>query len=96
MKNTKTFLLVLLFAAALFLAFGVAHAQTSGFSLDWWTVDGGGGTSTGGAYALSSSTGQPDAGVLSGDGYQLSGGFWAGGPESIPGSNKLFLPLVIR
>jgi hypothetical protein len=35
------------------------HAQS--YSIDWSTIDGGGGTSTGGVYSLSGSIGQPDA-----------------------------------
>lgn len=49
-------------------------AQT--YSLDWSTVDGGGGTSTGGVYAVSGTIGQPDAGSMSGGSYTLQGGFW--------------------
>lgn len=53
-----------------------AHAQ---FSINWWTVDGGGGTSTGGTYTLSGTIGQPDAGtVMTGGSYSLTGGFWVG------------------
>ena len=39
-------------------------AQT--YALDWSTIDGGGGTSTGGVYAVSGTIGQPDAGRMSG------------------------------
>lgn len=43
------------------------------------TIDGGGTTtSTGGDFELSGTIGQPDAGVLSGDGFEVSGGFWFG------------------
>jgi hypothetical protein len=52
----------------------VAEGQT--FSLDWWTVDGGGGTSTGDVYTVSGTIGQPDAGAMSGGGYSLTGGYW--------------------
>ena len=48
------------------------------FSIPWWTVDGGGGTSQGGSYVLSGTTGQPDAGELSGGAYTLNSGFWSG------------------
>src|SRR5688572_28809517 len=49
--------------------------------LTWSTIDGGGGTSSGGGFTLSGSIGQPDAGTMSGGGFTLSGGFWsAGGP----------------
>lgn len=56
---------------------GVVIAQ-SGFTLNWWTVDGGGGTSTGGGYALAGTGGQPDSGVMAGSPYTLTGGFWSG------------------
>jgi hypothetical protein len=51
-------------------------AQT--YKIDWYTVDGGGGTSSGGAYTLSGTIGQPDAGTLAGGNYLLEGGFWGG------------------
>lgn len=46
------------------------------YSIDWFTIDGGGGTSSGGPYTLSGTIGQPDAGRLSGGTYTLEGGFW--------------------
>lgn len=46
------------------------------YSVDWSTVDGGGGTSTGGIYTVCGTLGQPDAGAMSGGNYTLSGGFW--------------------
>lgn len=54
-------------------------AQTGGpYDLHWNTIDGGGTTNaTGGAYVLSATIGQPDAGTLSGGSYVLSGGFWS-------------------
>jgi hypothetical protein len=51
-----------------------AHGQS--YSIDWSTVDGGGGTSTGGVYQVSGTIGQPDAGTMGGGIYALSGGFW--------------------
>jgi hypothetical protein len=59
---------------ALVLMFSAARAQTYSISLS--TVDSGGGTSTGGVYAVSGTVGQPDAGTLSGGNFTLSGGFW--------------------
>ena len=54
----------------------ISFAQS--FSIDWYKVAGGGGTSTGGVYAVSGTIGQPDAGgPMSGDGYSLTGGFWS-------------------
>lgn len=55
---------------------GPARAQ---YAMQRFTVDGGGGTSTGGTYALSGTVGQPDAGTLTGGSYVLAGGFWFGG-----------------
>ena len=54
---------------------GLAHAQ---YAVDWFTLDGGGGTSSGGNFTLTGSIGQPDAGTLSGGNYTLQGGFWPG------------------
>jgi hypothetical protein len=48
------------------------------FQINWHTVDGGGGTSTGGAYQLSGTIGQPDAGRMNGGTFTLLGGFWSG------------------
>jgi hypothetical protein len=50
------------------------HAQN--YSVDWHTIDGGGGTSTGGLYSVSGTIGQPDAGVMAGGNYSVAGGFW--------------------
>ena len=48
------------------------------YSIDWYKVSGGGGTSTGGVYAVSGAIGQPDAGEpMTGGNYSLTGGFWA-------------------
>lgn len=51
-----------------------AKAQT--YSIDWFTIDGGGGVSTGGVYTVSGTIGQPDAGQMSGGNYTVNGGFW--------------------
>jgi hypothetical protein len=52
----------------------MAHAQS--YSVDWYTIDGGGGTSTGGVYSVTGTIGQPDAGYMSGGNYSINGGFW--------------------
>ena len=61
-------------AALLFFGCVTAHAQ---YAIDWHTIDGGGGTSAGGVYAVSGTLGQSDAGVMSTGPYSLTGGFWA-------------------
>jgi hypothetical protein len=47
------------------------------YSIDWRTVDGGGGASTGGVYTVSGTIGQPDGGAMTGDRFALTGGFWS-------------------
>ena len=48
------------------------------YSIDWFKVAGGGGTSTGGTYQVSGTIGQHDAGgPMIGGNYSLTGGFWA-------------------
>ncbi|MCA9726849.1 MAG: FlgD immunoglobulin-like domain containing protein [Candidatus Eisenbacteria bacterium] len=56
-----------------------ATAAEAQFSISRFTVDGGGGSSAGGAFVLSGTAGQPDAGTHSGGAFVLSGGFWSGG-----------------
>jgi len=53
---------------------GVTHGQVT---IDWWTIDGGGGTSTGGIYTVSGTIGQADAGTMSGSPFTVTGGLWA-------------------
>jgi len=45
------------------LVFSAALAHGPGYTLDWWTVDGGGGTVSGDGYTLVGTAGQPDAGA---------------------------------
>ena len=61
--------------AGVFLFLGSTAAQ---YAVDWYTIDGGGGTSTGAAYEVKGTIGQMDAGeTLTGGAYALKGGFWA-------------------
>lgn len=72
MKNSFNILLLI---AALMLP---AAARAQSYSINWYKVSGGGGTSTGGGYAVSGTAGQHDAGgPMTGGGYSLTGGFWA-------------------
>jgi hypothetical protein len=53
-------------------------AALAPYTLDSHTIDGGGGTSTGGVYSVSGTIGQPDAGGAMTNGqYSMTGGFWA-------------------
>jgi|ERR1043166_1099084 len=71
---------LLLFAVAATLSLLPSGARGQTYSIDWYTIDGGGGTSTGGAYSLSGTIGQPDAGGMSGGSFSIDGGFWSGIP----------------
>jgi hypothetical protein len=65
----------LLVSFALLLAIS---ASCQSYSVDWFKVAGGGGTSTNAQYSLSGTIGQNDAGgPLTGGNYSLTGGFWA-------------------
>lgn len=73
-----------------------AAPEVDTYSIDWYTIDGGGATfSTGGGpngYSLGSTIGQADAGVMVGGTYSLAGGFWGGASVSY----NIYLPLVLK
>jgi len=78
---------------AFLLAFAsVALAGSVAYELTWFTVDGGGGASAGGGYALVGTAGQPDTAVLSGGTYTLAGGFWPG----VEALSLRYLPIIMR
>jgi hypothetical protein len=60
-----------------FSSLAVATTCAQPFTVDWFTVDGGGGTSAGGIYSVSGTIGQPDAGAMSGGGFALTSGLWS-------------------
>jgi hypothetical protein len=55
-----------------------ASANAQLLDLSWRTIDCGGGQSAGSGFTLDYTIGQHDAGVLSGGGYEITGGFWGG------------------
>ena len=59
------------------------------YSIDWFTVAGGGARSTGGVYSVTGTMGQSDAGAMSGGAYALTGGFWALYTVQTPGAPTL-------
>ena len=70
----------------------VPTSSGGSYALDWSTIDAGGGTSSNGSLILNGTLGQPDAGIVSGGAYTLSGGFWAGAQVDY----RLRLPLLKR
>jgi len=81
------FLFLLLLATA-------AHAQT--YSIAWFTIGGGGGTSTGGVFSVSGTIGQPDANAqpMTGGSFSLVGGFWSLLAVQTPGAPLLTIHLT--
>jgi hypothetical protein len=66
---------------------GVAYAVTR------WTIDGGGGRSSGDTYTISGTIAQPDAEPLqpsTGASYAITGGFWPGAAQLAPPGEALF------
>jgi len=81
----KTKLAIL--AVATSVAAATVFAQS--YSIDWHTIDGGSGTSTGGVYSVSGTIGQPDAGAMSGGNFSVTGGFWSLFAVQMPGAPTL-------
>lgn len=55
-----------------------------------WTIDGGGGRSSGGTYTLRGTIAQPDADPLqpsTGGSYAITGGFWPGMAQGVAGTD---------
>jgi hypothetical protein len=62
----------------LLLLLAAVSAQAQDYSVDWYKIAGGGGTSSNSQYSISGTIGQPDAGgAMSGGNYSLTGGFWS-------------------
>ncbi|MCZ6612094.1 MAG: hypothetical protein O6941_05625 [Planctomycetota bacterium] len=78
MKRSRLigYLFAVPFAAVLVGGAAVLAPLGPSFDLSWHTIDGGGGTSTGGGFDLSGTIGQPDAGLMTGGDFELRGGFW--------------------
>jgi hypothetical protein len=68
----------------------LAKAASAQYTIDWSKISGGGGTSAGGAYSLSGTIGQHDAGgPMTGGNYSLTGGYWVIYAVQTPGAPLL-------
>lgn len=69
-------------------------AINDGLTIGWFTIDNGGGSSSGGNYILTGSAGQPEASITehSGGTFYVRGGFWQPGMFM----RKIFVPMVNR
>lgn len=54
------------------------ESVSTGYSVDWYTIDGGSGSGEGGRYSLNYTIGQVDAGWSGGSGFSVYAGFWGG------------------
>jgi hypothetical protein len=75
---------------ALLLLMASTAQGDAGFTLTWWSVDGGGGVSAGGNFTLAGAVGQHDAAISNGGDFALRGGFWVSFIEW----TRPYLPLV--
>jgi hypothetical protein len=71
------------------------NAVAQNYSIDWYKIAGGGGTSTGGVYSVSGTIGQPDASsAMTGGNYSLTGGFWSLFAVQTPGAPLLTISYI--
>ena len=67
------------FITAIVVGVAMLGAADADYAIDWYTMDGGGGTSTGEVFTLSGTVGQPDAAPpASGTTTLIRPGFWPG------------------
>jgi len=65
-------------SGALVLLMFALPVQAQSYSIGWYKIAGGGGTSTGATYQVTGTIGQPDAGgAMTGGNYSLTGGYWS-------------------
>lgn len=72
-RNTPWWAPALLLAAALG---QVTTPFAADYATDWWTVAGGGGTSTGSVFTATGTIGQPAAATATGGQFAVQAGFW--------------------
>ena len=76
MSHGITLKIIIPFTLALSLLAPDLHAQQ--YSIGWYKISGGGGTSSNGQYSVTGTIGQHDAGTaMTGANYSLTGGFWS-------------------
>ncbi len=63
---------------SMLLALVCVAVQAQSYTIDWYKVGGGGGTSTSSLYSVTGTIGQPDASsAITGGGFSVTGGFWS-------------------
>lgn len=72
-----------------------ANGFSQQFTMDWYKIAGGGGTSTGGTFQVNGTIGQPDASAaMTGGNFSLTGGFWSLYAMQMPGAPLLTITNV--
>jgi hypothetical protein len=86
---------MLLFSFILVYSAFCLRVEGQNYSIDWYKVAGGGGTSTNGQYSLIGTIGQADAsGAMHGGNYSVTGGFWSLYAVQTPGAPLLTITHV--
>jgi len=83
----------IILVAVCLLTIQVVQAAEADYGLSWWTVDAGGGSSTGGNFVLTGTVGQAEPGLMNGGNYSITGGFWAQLQALL---NQILLPIVLK
>src|SRR5262245_61243581 len=79
-REQRKFRVMLWSASILAIAVSVTTPAWAQYSINWFTIAGGGARlSSGGSYTLGGTIGQPIAGMVSGGSYSIASGFWRGG-----------------
>lgn len=98
MNKRTLFLVAFILLAGLFSLVSFQQVSSSsqggGFTMSWFTMDGGGGASQGGNYTLNGTVGQFDAGSMSGGNYTVQGGYWQE-QGFLAEAIQLFLPVIL-
>jgi len=90
---TPAWMAFALFATNAWSSDAAKSTQGTTYSVDVWTIDGGGGSSSGGVYSVHGTIGQPDAEPLhpaTGGGFAVTGGFWAAATPPAPRPDDVF------
>ncbi len=82
---------ILVVGISLFLLTTPLILAQGGYKISWWSIDNGGGISTGGKYTLLGTMGQSDAAQLSGGNYNLDSGYQVPQMEE----NYVYLPIIV-
>lgn len=69
-----------------------AIAAMAQYTINWSTIDGGGGTSSGGDFTMRGTIGQPDAANMDGGDFVIHGGFWV--PQAVQVEDGPWLYIV--